>query len=165
MQKQQLDLELPVVCNIQEAKNWAKDFGAILTVGPNKNEVRLKHNNHAIFTFSDTTFGANAPTLEVIEQAIDWGQDKEDLLVHCHAGISRSTSTAWGISIARGADPLESFLTLRDAQPLEDFEYGFQNSVRRPFAPNRLIVSFLEDIFALDGLLEIRNEYMSDGWN
>jgi hypothetical protein len=166
MTAKMLDIELPVVANIEEAEQWALDFESILTVGPRASEVKWGHPNHKVFTFGDTTFGAGAPTISAIEKAVEWGQEQNDLLVHCHAGMSRSTSTAWGISIARGADPLESFLALKDAQPLDGYYYSATKRDERPreFIPNRLIVTHLEVILGVTGLLEIRNEHMTKGF-
>lgn len=152
------DITLPVVSNIYEAEIWANDFASVLTVGPEKNEVDWGHKNHKVFTFGDTTGGKYAPKISDVEEAIYWGAEQEDLLVHCHAGMSRSTSTAWGISILKGADPLDSFLILKDAQPEES--YGF-----REFIPNGLIVKYLEKILSIDNLLEIRQQHMTQGWN
>lgn len=154
---------LPVVSNISEAAEWAQDFKAILTVGPQQREVNWGHSNHKVFTFGDTTGGANAPKLKDIEEAILWGTGQEDLLVHCHAGMSRSTSTAWGISMARGADPLDSFLALKEAQPNDRWATA-RESVPRDFIPNKLIVKYLEEILGIPGLEEIRHTHSTKGW-
>lgn len=155
------DLILPVVANIDEARLWSKDFKSILTAGPSKTEVRWGHTNHRVWEFGDTTTGRHAPTLKAVTEAIKWGEDQEDLLVHCHAGMSRSTSIAWGISIARGADPLDSFLALRNAQPKEN-SWLKDRVRRREFIPNRLIVQHLDTIFGTNGgLFAIRMEHMT----
>jgi hypothetical protein len=151
-------ITLPVVSNLREAQDWNKDFKSILTVGPSAREVDWKHPNHRIFEFGDTTGGPRAPKLADIEQAVFWGAEQEDLLVHCHAGMSRSTSTAWGISIARGADPLDSFLALKEAHPV-DGHWG-----KRDFIPNRLIVKHLMEIFDNKDLEIIRKKHTQDGW-
>lgn len=155
------DLILPVVANIDEARLWSKDFASILTAGPSKSEVRWNHPNHRVWEFGDTTVGSHAPTLQAVTEAVQWGELQEDLLVHCHAGMSRSTSIAWGISIARGADPLDSFLALRNAQPKENT--WLKNQARgREFIPNRLIVQHLDTIFGTKGeLFAIRMEHMT----
>lgn len=151
-------ITLPVVSNIDEAKDWNKKFKSILTVGPKKSEVDWGHPNHRVFEFGDTTGGPNAPKIEEIKEAIFWGAEQEDLLVHCHAGMSRSTSTAWGISIARGADPLDSFLSLKEAHPT-DGQLG-----KRDFIPNRLIVKYLMEIFDNKDLELIRKQHSHQGW-
>lgn len=154
-------ITLPIVCSIEEAKEWARDFKSILTVGPRQEEVTWGHPNHKVFSFGDTTIGANAPKIHQIKEAIEWGAEQEDLMVHCHAGMSRSTSTAWGIAMYKGADPLESFLALREAQPRQ--QYG-RSQVARDFIPNKLIVRFLEEILQIDGLEQIRKTHSTYGW-
>ena len=152
-----LSITLPVISNIEEARKWNKDFKSILTVGPSPSEVQWNHPNHRVFEFGDTTSGPNAPKIEDIRDAVMWGAEQEDLLVHCHAGMSRSTATAWGISIARGADPLDSFVSLKKAHPKE--RYG-----NRSFIPNALIVKHLMEIFDLNDLEDIRREHKVSGW-
>ena len=149
---------LPVISNIDEAKNWSTSFKSILTVGPSEQEVSWGHSNHRIFTFGDTASGIHAPTIDSVTEALEWGVEQEDLLVHCHAGMSRSTSIAWGISIMRGADPLSAFLSLKDAQPKE--RYGY-----RDFIPNKLIVKYLETILSIKTLSDIRRDHATKGWN
>ena len=141
------NVTLPVIGNIKEAEHWKDEFSAIITAGPLASEVNWNHPQHLVVEFGDTTIGNRAPTLKQIEQMVNWGMDKDDLLVHCHAGMSRSTSTAWGIAIARGVDPEDAFITLRDEQPVE--EYWGRDS-KRDFIPNRLIVKHLEKMFKLD---------------
>lgn len=157
------DIELPVVANIDEAEQWAKDFQAILTVGPSKSETHWGHPNHKVWEFADTSIGMRAPKYEDIVDAVKWGAEQEDLLVHCHAGMSRSTSTAWGISIARGADPEKAFLALKEAQP-EEYYYGSRKPRGREFIPNRLIVKHLCKMFDLPSLEEIRLIHSTKGW-
>ena len=141
------NVTLPVIGNIQEAEDWKDQFSAIITAGPLASEVNWEHPQHLVVEFGDTLIGNRAPTYQQIKRMVEWGTDKDDLLVHCHAGMSRSTSTAWGISIARGVDPEEAFITLRDEQPLEK-HWGSDS--KRDFIPNRLIVKHLEKLFNLD---------------
>lgn len=159
-------IDLPVVANIDEAKAWADQFKSILTAGPSEKEVRhWGHPNHRVFEFRDITQGYGAPTIEQVEAAIDWGVEQEDLLVHCHAGMSRSTSLAWGISIANGVDPLEAFLALREAQPTEGLWGSTKQATKRDFIPNRLIVTYLDKIFGTgQELLAIRLEHQHANW-
>lgn len=159
---QETDVILPVVGSLEEAAQWATDFESILTVGPQKREVNWGHGNHMVFTFGDSTGGNNAPKLSDIEKAVMWGAEQDDLLVHCHAGMSRSTSTAWGISIMRGADPLDSFIALKNAQPIDTF---LGHNSQRDFIPNPLIVKHLEKILNISYLSDIRREHSTvGGW-
>ena len=153
------DVTLPVIGNIDEAEQWVNEFAAIITAGPRASEVNWGHRNHLVVEFNDTTVGMNAPSYDHVKTMIDWGVDKDDLLVHCHAGMSRSTATAWGISIAKGVDPLDAFITLRDMQPIDS--HAFTKDGLRPFSPNRLMVSHLERLFKLD-LLDILYTHRRD---
>ena len=83
-----------------------------------------------------------------------WGANQEDLLVHCHAGMSRSTATAWGVAIARGADPRESLVALLEAHPMD---YDGQ---KRWFCPNALLVEHLQTIFNDKTLMDIRHDVL-----
>jgi hypothetical protein len=142
------DVTLPIIGNIREAEDWATEFSSIITAGPSATEVQWNHPSHLVVEFNDTTVGRNAPTYDQVKRMVDWGVDKDDLLVHCHAGMSRSTSTAWGIAIARGVEPEDAFITLRDSQPPDSGSYTRDGL--RLFIPNTLIVKHLERMFGLD---------------
>ena len=90
--------------------------------------------------------------MEQVEEMVVWGVGQSDLLVHCHAGMSRSTAVAWGIAMARGLDPDVAIRALHQAHP-EDFP-----GEKRLFMPNRLIVEHLEVVLGIRGLQQIRRE-------
>lgn len=141
--------QIPTVRNLPESRKICKDFGAVLTVGPNKLEVAdFKHPNHKIVSFDDTSspHHPNSPKLSQILDAVTWGIGQDNLLVHCHAGISRSTATAWGVAIGNGVDPEEAIKTLVNIHPKEEGLFTSRLS-KRPFYPNTLIVKHLETIF------------------
>lgn len=53
-----------------------------------------------------------APTMVDVEQAIAFGKDKDRLICCCHAGVSRSSSTAYAIGCAKeGPDKALELLT------------------------------------------------------
>ena len=154
----------PTVRNLEEAREQCLEYDAVLTAGPNKDEVSdFNHPIHKVVQFSDTAYEkSGGPTVENVVELIEFGAGVPKLLVHCHAGISRSTATAWGVSIANGNDPLEAFLYLQDKHPEEK---GYFGHGKRPFAPNILIVKHLDTYFNLGNtLLEIRNKYSRRGW-
>jgi predicted protein tyrosine phosphatase len=141
-------ITLPVtVRNIREAKHLCHSYKSVLTVGPEHIEVDdFFHPDHRVIPFRDTTSTAmGGPTIKKVEEALNWGKKRDNILVHCHAGISRSTATAWGISIAHGHDPEDALHALIDAHPIT-YEYD-GTPTRRTFAPNGLIVKHLETIF------------------
>jgi hypothetical protein len=145
---------LPTIRSIEETELICSQFGAVLTAGPSARECRWNHPNHRVWTFEDSC-GARGPRLVHVEEMLQFGVDQEDLLVHCHAGISRSTATAWGIAIARGADPAEAFEALKAAQPLDTYDQG-----KRLFCPNRLLVEHVQEVLGRKDLLEIRAEFL-----
>ena len=148
-------VELPCVRNIEEAWEWGRQFNAVLTAGPDRWEVRMDHPNHRVWAFEDTTRPSTGPSLKQVEEMISWGKGQRDLLVHCHAGMSRSTAVAWGICLARGLDPEDSLAALYAAHPFESW------GERRLFIPNRLIVQHLEAIFDMRGLANMRDAAIS----
>ena len=148
-------IALPTVRNIEEAELICFDFEAVITAGPTSDECEWGHQNHGIWTFHDSN-DSSGPRLHHVEQMIAFGLDHDDLLVHCHAGISRSTATAWGIAIARGADAEEAFLALREAHPFDEYD-----QTRRTFCPNRLLVTHLQEVLGNRDLLDIRQAHLA----
>jgi len=147
---------LPVIRNIEEAAELCHEFDAVITAGPNAYEVSgWGHPNHLVISFDDVTDPrySDAPRLEQIKRIVEWGAKQEgSLLVHCHAGISRSTSCAWGIAIAKGVDAKEAFETLAEMHP-DEGGWG-----QRTFRPNPLIVKHLETIFGRKDLRTLLNQ-------
>jgi len=157
-------IAMPTVRNLQEARSQCLEYDAVITAGPFKDEVRdFKHPIHKVVEFRDTMFESNGgPTFDDVVELIEFGVGVPKLLVHCHAGISRSTATAWGVAIANGVDPLEAFLTLQKQHPIEK---SFYRGARRTFAPNTLMVKHLDNYFNLGTTLsEIRNNHTEMGW-
>ena len=153
---------LPVIRNIEEAAELCHDFDAVITAGPEAYEVSgWDHPNHLVVSFDDVTDPrySDAPRLEQIKSIVEWGAKQEgSLLVHCHAGISRSTSCAWGIAIAKGVDAKEALEELLEAHP-QDGRWG-----QRMFRPNSLIVSHLETIFGRSDLKTLVDKAIQRGW-
>ena len=138
---------LPTVRNLEEARIHAGEFSSVLTAGPDLDEVEFGHPDHLVVTFDDVEdddWGYQAPTFEQVREMVEWGRGRANLLVHCHAGISRSTATAWGIAIANGFDPSEAIAALHGRHPQSSYA-GYR--YRRSFHPNGLIVRHLEQLF------------------
>ena len=147
---------LPVIRNIEEAAELCHEFDAVITAGPDAYEVSgWDHPNHLVISFDDVTDPrySDAPRLEQIKRIVEWGAKQEgSLLVHCHAGISRSTACAWGIAIAKGFDAKEALETLSEMHP-DEGGWG-----QRTFRPNPLIVKHLETIFGRRDLKTLLNQ-------
>jgi len=152
-------IQLPTVRNIEEAIEHGADFRAVLTAGPAACEVDIAHPNHRVWEFDDSPIAAYAASRRQVEEMITWGCEQSDLLVHCHAGMSRSTAVAWGVAMARGISPAAALAALHDAHPVES--YG----EKRLFIPNVVIVQYLEDLLDQPGLRELRDDVVgSGGW-
>lgn len=144
-----ININLPIITNIREAKEMCHTFPAVITAGPTRLEVMdFKHPNHFVRTFDDIPYGTDAPTVSDVEAMLAFASDNDGpILVHCHAGMSRSTGTAWGIAIQRGCDPFEAYDMLKNIHP-----------TGRMFYPNEAIVAALEKIFDLPGLTDYNDE-------
>lgn len=146
------------VRNLREARESNHLYDAVVTAGPDASEVRWDHWNHIVEEFEDVTDPAWGPQVAQIEALVDFGaRQPGSILVHCHAGISRSTATAWGIAVARGATPLAALDDLMARHPVER---GLGES--RPFSPNLRIVEHLVTIFDDPTFLEIHDIRIGD---
>lgn len=90
-----------------------------------------------------------APNAEHVDQIIRWGlalPEDSRLLVHCYAGISRSTAAALSIKVAReGVDSIpECVKWLVDHRPIA--------------CPNPLITKHADDILGANGALHLAAE-------
>jgi len=147
-------LVIPTIRNIREAELLAHKFPAVITAGPDRTEVQFGHPNHHVQVFDDTTWGKDSPTHKDIEDILKFSsKNPGEILIHCHAGMSRSTSTAIGVLIQRGLDPFDAFDTLAERHPR-----------KRPFIPNVKVMEILEDIFGIEGLAQysVENEYFPE---
>jgi predicted protein tyrosine phosphatase len=141
---------LPTVRNLREAMVLNDDFPAILTVGPRESEVDFGHKNHMVQTFGDVRVDSwQAPKQFHVEEIVQFGIDnEEDILVHCHQGMSRSTSSAIGILLARGVDSETAVSGLRRIHPND-----------RPFIPNKIVIDILSEMFNEPDLPKIVKHY------
>lgn len=71
-----------------------------------------KDSHIALFADIVSTDKENSPTLEKVRECIEWGKDKDNLLVSCAAGISRSSSIAYLIECAKSDHPDSSVIIL-----------------------------------------------------
>ncbi len=83
-------------------------FYPIVAIGETNNdnvlELVSKAKDHILLRFDDVEFerhGYKQVTLENIKHAIEWAKDKDDLIVACLAGISRSAAIAYLIGCSK----------------------------------------------------------------
>lgn len=101
--------------------------------------------HHFIARFHDVeaeTEGYVSPTSEALKAALEHAVglgDEDRLLIHCHAGKSRSPAIALGILVAAGLTPAHALAKVKSLRPL--------------VLPNRLMVSTLDELLGQNGEL------------
>ena len=102
-----------------------------------------KHYRVAVHDIAQPEFGAIHTQDEHIEDLIGFLRAwpvQESLLVHCYAGISRSTAVALiALTLRHKGSEMDAALALRNASPQA--------------SPNRLIISLADQLLGLDGRL------------
>lgn len=148
---------VPIVRNLAEASFMNEDFPAVITVGPRSSEVNFGHPNHLVQSFGDVTYDCKqAPKWHHVEKITEFGVVNDGpILIHCHAGMSRSTSSAIGVLLARGVDPLTAVAALAEIHPKN-----------RPFIPNPIVVGILAEMYDYPDLPRIvaEHEYYPRRW-
>jgi predicted protein tyrosine phosphatase len=109
----------------------------------------VSQENWKRFNCSDThdLDNSKVPTKKLVKEILDWAKElPEDanLLVHCFAGISRSTSIAMAIMIQKyGVRAI-------------DHAIDHVSSMRRVCAPNKLITQYADEILGCNGELHFK---------
>lgn len=101
-----------------------------------------RHLKLGCFDVPDESYGLTPPDEAVVRDAVAFGRDwtgDDPILVHCWAGISRSTATAFTLACERNPETPEADV----ARALR---------ARSPFAsPNRRIVALADDLLGRGG--------------
>lgn len=104
----------------------------------------ISKENWKRFNCSDTHDLGNskAPTKKLVKEILDWAKELPEyanLLVHCYAGISRSTAVAMAIMIQKyGVRSI-------------DHAINHISGMRRVCAPNKLITQYADELLECDG--------------
>jgi predicted protein tyrosine phosphatase len=139
------------VCSLAALPETVRLTGAshVLTVMANVDQVQRPQSvlpaNHMKISFDDITEpmdGYVAPTAGHVEQMLTFvrGWDRSaPLVIHCYAGVSRSTASAFAAACALNPhrDEMEIARKLRAASPIA--------------SPNRLIVSLADKALGREG--------------
>jgi predicted protein tyrosine phosphatase len=134
------------ITDMYEAREIANDYDFVISVfDPNKRAIfRLDHNKHFVAKFWDTEHPNEMEWSEMsseVRSILSWvkNQDIKDetkVLVHCHAGVSRSSALAWLILIQSGVEWTQAFQSL------------FKN--RSQIWPNKVVMSLGAEFLNLD---------------
>ncbi len=142
-----------------EAKGWADHVVSL--IDPNFKDhlgsgsaLNMDITSHHIEGFDDveeigstdkdgiTIHGYAPPTEDHIKRILEFTDkflDCQNILVHCHAGICRSTAVAILIHCQAGFSPEEAFKRVEEARP--------------QLWPNRLVISLGDELLGLNGEL------------
>lgn len=108
-------------------------------------ELPQKGPHHFIARFHDVEraiAGYIAPDMETLRAGLEHARKLDDgarLLIHCHAGKSRSPAMALGILVAAGLGPEKAMAKVQSLRPF--------------IIPNRLMISILDEILDQQGEL------------
>jgi predicted protein tyrosine phosphatase len=108
-------------------------------------EIPSQGPHHLILVFDDVAGVSSVyihPTEEHLDQVLEFSKDFTDddrVLVHCLAGISRSTAIAIAIVMQHGMDYYDA--------------YNHVEMIRPILEPNKLIIRYVDAHFGLDGKL------------
>lgn len=149
-----------LVTNINEAYLYAHDFDSVITAGPSASDVaHFKHPDHLVVEFHDiieTSLenGWVGPSQQDVATMLEWAFDRygRSILIHCHAGMSRSTATAIGVLAEWGYDEDFAFRHVEARRPVDAIR------AKREFIPNPLILSHVDRIVG-SNLLAARPEF------
>ena len=113
-----------------------------------------RHLRIGVHDIPELTEGLLAPCEETVQSILEFGATwagEEPLLVHCWAGISRSTATAFTLACERNPDVDERLIAqaLRQASPTA--------------TPNRRIVALADDMLGRGGRMVDAAEFIGRG--
>jgi predicted protein tyrosine phosphatase len=157
------------ISNIKEApyihNSWSTHTISLLdpemlSVFPDSKWQKKNNTQHIIRYFDDIGKIQNIPkskhppTRQIVEDILEFTKStnqNSNILIHCHAGISRSPAITIAIL-------LQSGLQINEA-------IKFTHSIRPSMSPNAILIRFIDDIFYLRGQLCIamHNWAHSDG--
>lgn len=104
----------------------------------------IKTENWKRFNCTDThdLTNSKAPSKQLVADILEWAKtlpENANLLVHCYAGISRSTSIAMAIMVQKyGVKAI-------------DHAIDHISSMRRVCAPNKLITQYADELLGCNG--------------
>ena len=103
-----------LIVDLDEAAELAHTFDAVITAGPTAQEVaeHFSHPDHLVVEFRDVVHrNAGGPTRDAVRAIVDFAATRADrsILIHCHAGMSRSTATAITVLASWGFSPDQAF--------------------------------------------------------
>lgn len=138
---------VPRIRNLRESSLLCFDHQAVLTAGPLALEVDWGHPNHIVLEFDDTVDPfPDAPQMHHVEKIAEFSlqHNSSTPLIHCHAGMSRSTAAGIIYLLANDVDAALAVSTLASIHP-----------EGRTFSPNAQMILLAAELFSIPELPEL----------
>lgn len=142
------------VCGIGESRHWFQHYSKIIGLVNPEAKVAQDPKYHVEY-FHDVMEPIDGwvhPTIEHMERVLEFSKTitKDDkLLVHCNAGVSRSTATAIMVCMDHGLTADEAFRKVYEVRPHMN--------------PNSLLLTFADELLGCDGsLLAYYKQWLED---
>ena len=138
----------------EQAKDWADRVISLIDPGQ---ELPNFHTWHLIIRCEDVQILTDpwSPKLQDIKSVFDFCQPADNVLIHCAAGIPRSTAMAIGLLIGDGLSVVDACKQVHQQRP--------------NMSPNKLILQHIDTYLNLGGTLvsqvqEVMNTLPKDLW-
>jgi predicted protein tyrosine phosphatase len=137
------------ITDMWDAQRRLEEFPYVISLLDPGTDFPQKPEGHYIGRFWDSEFPGSGPTLweirSISDQVKEWGLTKDSkILIHCMAGVSRSTAVAWMVLLLVG-------YTVEEAKAI-------LLQVRPQAWPNTLIIGFADALLRLHGELRKSNK-------
>lgn len=129
------------ITGLAEAKAINHHFDSVLSV-LSEGYLNFTHKDHLYVPMDDTANPTwhGSPTVDMARSILDWAQpriaDDHGILIHCYAGMSRSTASAIGICALAGMTEDEAW----------DHVFLSRPDIERDFIPNPLLLSHFDKL-------------------
>lgn len=117
---------MPVtISSLSEAKNTHSNYDYIISITNPLTTLQSFGPNHLHVNFIDTADPTDAE-FKAMQKGVakihKWVKDKNltndnNILVHCHQGVSRSSAIAWSLLVMFGESYLDAFKNIYKARP------------------------------------------------
>jgi len=116
-------------------KPWHRDHATLWSTGDN--HVRI-----VVDDITESWPGWEACTHDHVRELLAWADNIKagnNVLIHCRAGVSRSTAASIAVLVSRGANPRDAIDYVQRIRPILD--------------PNELILTRADEVLGLQGAL------------